>query len=124
MSVKQKKCPDCGTDFTCGCDSAQACWCDSLPAIMPLSTDKGCTCPECLKSEIKKRVEEFTANPPYDETQLKRIRERFTPKKLNEGIDYYLNGQGYWVFTKWYHLSRGYCCENGCKHCPYGFKKF
>ena len=23
------------------------------------------------------------------------------------------------IFTKEYHLKRGYCCNNGCKHCPY-----
>jgi len=25
-----------------------------------------------------------------------------------------------WVFTRQYHLRRGYCCGNGCRHCPYG----
>lgn len=35
--------------------------------------------------------------------------------------DYYINEQGYRVFTEKYHLKRGYCCLNGCKHCPYGF---
>jgi hypothetical protein len=37
--------------------------------------------------------------------------------------DYYLNEQGYMVFTEKYHLKRGYCCKSGCRHCPYGFKK-
>jgi hypothetical protein len=23
------------------------------------------------------------------------------------------------VFTALYHLRRGYCCESGCRHCPY-----
>ncbi|MCU0471145.1 MAG: DUF5522 domain-containing protein [Arcicella sp.] len=27
------------------------------------------------------------------------------------------------VFTEAYHLKRGYCCKNGCRHCPYGFSK-
>lgn len=27
------------------------------------------------------------------------------------------------VFTAKYHLKRGYCCQNGCRHCPYGFRK-
>ncbi|WP_185153555.1 DUF5522 domain-containing protein [Fulvivirga lutimaris] len=30
---------------------------------------------------------------------------------------------GLYVFTKEYHLQRGYCCKSGCRHCPYGFKK-
>lgn len=43
--------------------------------------------------------------------------------KLVEGIDYYINEQGLFVFTEKYHLEKGYCCKNGCKHCPYGFVK-
>jgi hypothetical protein len=23
------------------------------------------------------------------------------------------------VMTEKYHLERGYCCGNGCRHCPY-----
>lgn len=38
-----------------------------------------------------------------------------------ENEDFYYNEQGYKVFTEKYHLKRGYCCQNGCKHCPYGF---
>lgn len=41
---------------------------------------------------------------------------------LEEG-DYYVNKLGYRVFTAQYHLKRGYCCKNGCKHCPYGYDK-
>ncbi|WP_460925073.1 DUF5522 domain-containing protein [Pontibacter brevis] len=44
-------------------------------------------------------------------------------QKLTEGEDYYLNEQGLMVFTAKYHLRRGYCCQNGCRHCPYGFRK-
>jgi Family of unknown function (DUF5522) len=32
--------------------------------------------------------------------------------------DYYLEGATL-VFTATYHLRRGYCCGNGCRHCPY-----
>eukprot|EP00667_Euglena_gracilis_P034583 EG_transcript_60660 len=27
---------------------------------------------------------------------------------------------GYTVFTKLSHMKRGYCCGNGCRHCPFG----
>ena len=30
---------------------------------------------------------------------------------------YYYNEQGLFVFTEEYHINRGYCCGNGCKHC-------
>ena len=38
---------------------------------------------------------------------------------LVEGEDFYREG-AYVVFTEAYHLRRGYCCESGCRHCPYG----
>ncbi len=43
--------------------------------------------------------------------------------QLKEGIDYYINEDGLFVFTGAYHLKRGFCCKSGCKHCPYGFGK-
>lgn len=42
------------------------------------------------------------------------------PTPLEEG-DFYYTADGYKVFTAQYLLKRGYCCKNGCKHCPYGF---
>ncbi len=45
-------------------------------------------------------------------------------KKSNLADDeYYYSPEGYIVFTEKYLLKRGYCCKNGCKHCPYGFDK-
>lgn len=35
--------------------------------------------------------------------------------------DYYFTEEGYLVFTEQYHRKRGYCCQSGCRHCPYGF---
>nr|MBA3899940.1 urocanate hydratase [Bacteroidota bacterium] len=31
--------------------------------------------------------------------------------------------EGYVVFTEKYLLKRGHCCQNRCRHCPYGFTK-
>jgi hypothetical protein len=42
-------------------------------------------------------------------------------KELIENEDFYYTEQGYKVFTEKYLLKRGYCCQNGCRHCPYGF---
>lgn len=41
---------------------------------------------------------------------------------LVEGVDFYREGAAL-VFTESFHLRRGYCCESGCRHCPYGFRK-
>ena len=40
--------------------------------------------------------------------------------KLNKD-EFYYSEQGYIIFTKKYHLNRGYCCNNNCINCP--FKK-
>ena len=39
-----------------------------------------------------------------------------------EGIHYYVNEEGLMVLTGKYLLERGYCCGNGCKHCPYQYE--
>jgi hypothetical protein len=41
---------------------------------------------------------------------------------LIEGIDFYINEDGYIVLTAKYHLDKGYCCGMGCKHCPYNYE--
>jgi len=41
--------------------------------------------------------------------------------KLIEGIDFYYNEQGFMVFTEKFHLEKGFCCGNGCRHCPYEY---
>lgn len=41
------------------------------------------------------------------------------PPILQEEIDFYYNEAGLFVFTANYLLKRGFCCHNGCKHCPY-----
>ncbi|MES2777439.1 MAG: DUF5522 domain-containing protein [Bacteroidota bacterium] len=41
---------------------------------------------------------------------------------LIEGIDFYYNEDGYVVLTEKYHLDKGYCCGNGCRHCPFNFE--
>ncbi len=43
-------------------------------------------------------------------------------KPLEEGVDFYIEN-GFYVFTAHYLKQRGYCCQNACRHCPYGFKK-
>lgn len=42
-------------------------------------------------------------------------------QELIEGEDFYLNEDGYTVLTAKFHLHRGECCGNGCKHCPYKY---
>ena len=39
-----------------------------------------------------------------------------------EGEDFYYNEQGFIVLTAKYHLERGHCCGNSCRHCPYNYE--
>ena len=41
--------------------------------------------------------------------------------ELKEGEDFYYNEQGFVVLTEKYHLKKGHCCGNGCRHCPYEY---
>lgn len=47
----------------------------------------------------------------------------FSKRDKLDPEDFYLSEEGYLIFTEKYLLKRGYCCKNGCKHCPYGFDK-
>jgi len=40
-----------------------------------------------------------------------------------EGEHYYYNEAGLIVLTRKFHLERGYCCGNGCLHCPYDYER-
>jgi len=39
-------------------------------------------------------------------------------KNIRDFPDYYIENELY-IFKSGYLLSRGYCCGNGCRHCPY-----
>lgn len=42
---------------------------------------------------------------------------------MEEGLDYYINPKGQYVFTEVYLKKRGHCCLLHCSHCPYGHNK-
>jgi len=53
---------------------------------------------------------------------MKTLKHYYVKNKLVEDEDYYYNQGGFMVLTPEYHLQRGYCCGNGCLHCPYDYK--
>lgn len=54
------------------------------------------------------------------ETKQNKSIESSSGDRLIEDVDYYIEN-GLYVFTEHYLLKRGYCCQSGCRHCPYGF---
>lgn len=52
---------------------------------------------------------------PFYEEIMKRHKEAIINKE-----DVYVDPEtGYTVLTAEFLLRRGYCCETGCRHCPY-----
>lgn len=49
--------------------------------------------------------------------------EEFSKRRDLEPDDFYYSPEGYIIFTEKFLLKRGCCCQNACKHCPYGFNK-
>ncbi len=82
---------------------------------MPLSVEQDCRCPECLKTIIKAKINDFLQNNPVKMA----IPSQYKNDNLIQDIDYYIENDNY-VFTEWYHRKRGSCCGSGCRHCPYG----
>ncbi|PIP94714.1 MAG: hypothetical protein COW00_09400 [Bdellovibrio sp. CG12_big_fil_rev_8_21_14_0_65_39_13] len=42
---------------------------------------------------------------------------------LKEKEDFYYDDQGFMVFTESYLQKRGFCCQSGCRHCPWKFSE-
>lgn len=106
-----KSCSRCQKTIRCAVNDIASCDCSKVTlsnATLAFldKTQFDCLCNECLQA-IDQMVEQ-TAKIPF-------------PKKgepLVEHVHYYMQGQLF-VFTEFYHLSRGYCCGNGCRHCAY-----
>jgi hypothetical protein len=53
------------------------------------------------------------------ETILAEIRAAVCRDRPAQEKDYYLDEKGDAVFTAAFHLKRGSCCGNDCRHCPF-----
>ncbi|MFB9077094.1 DUF5522 domain-containing protein [Flavobacterium procerum] len=117
--VKTKICSSCEAYFKCGDISTEnKCWYNDFPPIFSLSEGSDCLCPNCFKEACEDKIDAYLETM----TAQKAINNKaqFLPKTnlLIEGIDYYLENGNY-VFKAWFHLKRGKCCNNNCRHCPY-----
>jgi hypothetical protein len=98
------RCPLCGSLNDCQLGTTAAykgpCWCErtefpeALLARVPAELRRcACICRACVAA---------TQNTPPP-------------------ADFYRDPvTGFVVFTEAYHRRRGYCCDSGCRHCPYG----
>ena len=109
-TTNTNRCPLCGGPNDCQLCTPNACkgpcWCarveipEALLARVPVDLrNSTCICRDCVM-----RFHRSHANGG-------------TGQKLLPGDCYFDAGQV--VFTANYHLRRGYCCGNNCRHCPY-----
>jgi hypothetical protein len=109
-----KICERCSAHFECKVGSINNCQCATLKLSDGMrgfleQADFDCLCINCLEELNQK---------------LSSLKGKTFPSsaELAEGFHFYYEGK-YFVFTENYHLLRGYCCQSGCRHCPYGYKK-
>lgn len=106
-------CTHCRQPLECKSDDIANCACQTVELMeetvqfLYTKTKHDCLCNDCLKN-FDAMVKYASAHP--------------FPKDLSEmeyGIHFYVENGNY-VFTALYHLMKGGCCGNGCRHCVYG----
>lgn len=110
-----KHCSNCKMEILCNNQDIGKCSCSSVELgpetrIFLTKTYFDCLCNKCLET-INSKVEAAKAHS--------------FPTQKNEfieGVHFYKEGN-MWVFTELYHLLKGSCCGNGCRHCVYGYTK-
>jgi len=117
--IKVKNCSTCGTAFDCGdTPEGNKCWCNDFPPIFQPSDIVNCLCPNCFKSACSVKIDEYVATVSPESALENKAKDLPKTVSIVEGIDYYIENGNY-VFKEFFHLKRGYCCNNGCRHCPY-----
>lgn len=110
-----KHCDNCRKDIVCNVQNIESCACSAIE-LSPQTreflakTYFNCLCNDCLKELNHKIIS--TADRLFPTKK----------EEFMEGVHYYREGN-MWVFTELYHILKGSCCGNGCRHCAYGFTK-
>ena len=118
--ARDEQCPWCGGDNQCRVAKGHlykgSCWCHEITVphhlLQRLAADRlepACLCRPCLETIARLSHE-------LDDTEAV-LAESKRLALLKS--DYYLDDRGNVVFTARYHLKRGACCDNGCRHCPW-----
>jgi hypothetical protein len=113
-------CPLCGGSNQCRVAKGELykgpCWCHEITVpnhiLSRLAADRlepACLCRPCLQTVACIAQEHETADAVLAEVR----------RVLSTESDFYLDENGDTVFTARFHLKRGACCSNACRHCPY-----
>lgn len=111
--VLNKNCGNCRKEISCNVYDIENCSClpiELSPQIRKFlaKTYFDCLCNSCLEELSQKIVRAGNLSFPGKK------------EEFIAGVHYYREGN-MWVFTELYHILKGSCCGNGCRHCPYGF---
>ncbi len=124
-----QRCPLCARDNDCrvakGLLYKGPCWCHQiivpnhiLTRLAEDTIDSACLCRTCLET-----IAEISRSLDGTEVILAEVRTAIVTNRIDQNAeavaDFYLDDLGNTVFTAAYHLRRGNCCQNGCRHCPY-----
>ncbi|MTG96951.1 MULTISPECIES: cysteine-rich CWC family protein [Myroides] len=112
--IVNKVCTHCKQEIECKVDQIADCDCSKVEVsndtrLFLKQTYHKCLCNTCLEN-----INDLVAQAKGKDFPKRR-------SEMIEGVHYYIEN-GYFVFTELYHLMKGYCCQNGCRHCVYGFK--
>ena len=112
--MKMQKCQRCNDLFSCNKNDIDNCQCNSIKLethtnLFLTKTNYDCLCKNCLIQLNEMMI------------SIKKDKQNSIGQELRENLDYY-NENGLIVFNEYYHLKRGECCENECRHCAYGYK--
>ena len=121
-SIKDKHCSSCGKTFGCAVtDSENQCWCFDYPFIFDTKSEGDCLCPSCLKTKCILKIEQYVETISPENAHQNLAKDLPKTNAIINDIDYYIENGNY-VFKPWFHLKRGFCCGNNCRHCPYQLK--
>ncbi len=108
------QCPRCGGAMPCRLADLNECmdwepYLSSLTVEFLQTTQWGWLCRDCLRH----------FDTLIQHAALQHLPS--SPSEFKEGVHYYIE-DGRWVLTELYHILKGRCCRNGCRHCVYGWK--
>jgi hypothetical protein len=113
-SIILKRCGRCKANIDCCSENIANCACSKVNLTIATTAFLKLTKYDCLCNNCLTKI-----NALITQVQL----QKFPTKRseMIEGLHYYIEN-GYFVFTEFYHMLRGKCCQSGCRHCAYGFK--
>ena len=112
---EQKQCPKCKQPFICNSNAIKDCQCSKVQLSQKTIDFLANTYFDCLCGNCLTNINEAVAMAAHYQFPTK-------THEFIEGVHFYKEGNNV-VFTTIYHILRGYCCGNGCRHCAYGYKK-